>query len=348
MTTKPQGVHLVGSVCGATTASDAFRTALKSFPHRLRRLPDGEPAHRSTFIGWQMGVFAHTPAVLRTYDSSFNYLHQPAISADEAQAIVAGMPALKPGYDDAALESWAEFKKLREQGEIEQGVKFQVCLPSVFCVMCLIRPGFQQLVEPLYTDALLGCLRRIEAEVPAEDLAIQWDVAAEPMTLESAYWPHFEPFFEGDVFEGLVGRIARLVGAVKDGVEVGLHICYGDMGHKHFVEPKDMGLMVQIARGVLEGAGRRVEWVHLPVPKARDDAAYFAPLKSLGWDETELYLGLVHAHDADGTQRRLQAAQEALGRRRFGVATECGLGRTPTEDFASIAQICAGIAAQVV
>ncbi|KAH7032333.1 hypothetical protein B0J12DRAFT_767433 [Macrophomina phaseolina] len=346
--TKPRGVHLVGSICGAPTATAAFTTAATALPSRLRRLPDGEPAHRSTFIGWQMGVFAaHTPALLRTYDSSYNPLPQPVLRADQARALVASMPRLEPGYDAAAIESYAAFRELKAQGVVPERARFQVCLPTAFCVMCLLRPGCQALVEPLYEQALVGCLRRIEAAVPAHELAVQWDVAAEPMTLEGAYWPHFEPYFEGDVFEGLVGRIARLAGSVAEGVEVGLHVCYGDMGHKHFVEPKDMGLMARVVRGVVEGAGRKVDWVHLPVPRARDDGAYFEPLKSLELGDTELYLGLVHAHDKEGTERRLKVAQDVLGERMFGVATECGLGRTPTEDFTSIAEISCEVSAPI-
>lgn len=340
----------------ATTASSAFTTALAAFPSRLRRLPDGEPAHRSTFIGWQTATFAHTPALLRAYDAAWNPLPQPPVPPAEARRIVASMPPLAPGYDAAALESWAAFKGLKRSGAIPPRARFQVCLPTPFCVTCLVRPGFQTLVERVYEDALLGCLRRIEAAVPGGELAVQWDVAAEPMTLEGAYWPHFEPYFVGEgakaggdeVFEGLVGRISRLVGAVGEGVEVGMHVCYGDMGHKHFVEPKDMGLMARIVEGVVERAGRRLDWVHLPVPKARDDEAYFEPLKSLELGETELYLGLVHAHDQDGTERRLKVAQNVLGSRTFGVATECGLGRTPTEDFASIAEISCEVSAPVV
>ncbi|KAF2250800.1 hypothetical protein BU26DRAFT_270221 [Trematosphaeria pertusa] len=349
---KPTGVHLVGSICGTATSASAFYKALTSFPNRLRRLPDGEPAHRSTFVGWQMGVFAHTPDVLRKYDDAINCIQQAPVPVAEVTKIVANMPPLEPGYDDAALESYAEFKKLKEEGKIPKGARFQVCLPTVFCVICLIREGFQEPVEPVYEEALLGCLRRIEEVVPSEELAVQWDIAGEPMTLEGAFRPHFEPWFaKGEsrevLLDEIVGRIARLVGKVKQGAEVGMHICYGDWGHKHFVEPKDTGLMVEIAKGVIDRAERKVQWVHMPVPKSRDDEAYFLPLKDFGFEETELYLGLVHANDREGTDRRLKTAQDVLGGRNFGIATECGLGRTPVEDLAEIAEICCDISAPV-
>ena len=37
---------------------------------------------------------------------------------------------INTGYDDAAIESYDVFKKLRDEGVIPPGVKFQVGLPS--------------------------------------------------------------------------------------------------------------------------------------------------------------------------------------------------------------------------
>ncbi|KAJ5917010.1 hypothetical protein N7504_001025 [Penicillium tannophilum] len=78
----------------------------------------------------------------------------------------------------------------------------------------------------------------------------------------------------------------------------------------------------------------------MPVPKNRDDTAYFEPLKRLkAGDRTKLYLGLVHPNDKEGTFRRLQAARDVIPGRDFGVSTECGMGRTPKEELTSILQI---------
>ena len=63
----------------------------------------------------------------------------------------------------------------------------------------------------------------------------------------------------------------------------------------------------------------------MPVPKDRDDDAYFAPLANLHLPPTtELYLGLVHLADGvAGAQRRMAAAKKYM--RKFGVGYECGL-----------------------
>lgn len=114
-------------------------------------------------------------------------------------------------------------------------------------------------------------------------------------------------------------------------------------------EPRDTGLLVDVAWTVLRGVGRRVAWLHLPVPKSRDDEAYFAPLvglvPALRKGGTEIYLGLVHVDDEEGTRRRIKAASRVLGA--FGVGTECGMGRTPPEDFDSIMAISAAVSSPV-
>ena len=110
-------------------------------------------------------------------------------------------------------------------------------------------------------------------------------------------------------------------------IELGYHLCYGDAGHKHFVEPEDASKLVEVTHAISAGVGRLINWIHMPVPRNRTDDAYFAPLRQLLLHpETELYLGLVHFIDGvEGTRRRIAAAQKVVAD--FGVATECGMGR---------------------
>ena len=131
-----------------------------------------------------------------------------------------------------------------------------------------------------------------------------------------------------------------MANAVQPEVEMGFHLCYGDSGHQHFMEPVSTKVMVDVANAIMEGANRPVQWFHMPVPKSRDDLEYFAPLRELNLQQgIVLYLGLVHANDYEGTIVRIEAAEQVGLGSGFGVATECGMGRTPSVKLDSVFQI---------
>jgi hypothetical protein len=57
------------------------------------------------------------------------------------------------------------------------------------------------------------------------------------------------------VFTDTFGRLSR---AVPDDVELGFHLCCGDLDAVHFVEPLDLRQAVELAHLVLASAGRPV------------------------------------------------------------------------------------------
>ena len=76
----------------------------------------------------------------------------------------------------------------------------------------------------------------------------------------------------------------------------------------------------------------------MPVPRARDDDAYFALLNDLVIGDAKLYLGLIHHTDGvEGSLRRLSTAKRHLAR--IGVATECGLGRRDPQTVPELLRI---------
>ena len=65
-------------------------------------------------------------------------------------------------------------------------------------------------------------------------------------------------------------------------MQLGFHLCYGDVEEAHFFQPKDAGDARRGgARDMLGGSPRTMTWIHLPVPIERDDESYFAPLAAL-------------------------------------------------------------------
>lgn len=139
--------------------------------------------------------------------------------------------------------------------------------------------------------------------------------------------------------DSIVNRVLQLANTIDSSVELGFHFCYGDLGHQHFTQPKDMTLLVDIANQIFLGTRKRrsVNWIHMPVPKDRIDRGYFEPLKHLEKNDTELYLGLLHQKDLEGTKLRIKAASEFV--EEFGVASECGLGRADAAELESVLEI---------
>ncbi len=337
-------VHFVGSV-PLPTAEDTFR-ALAALGSRAPRLPDGEPGNRQNWIMSQHAVFERAGAFER-------YEEAPDSRAPNVKRVrfrlrrgagalsVEQLGAL--GYAAGARESFATFSRLKHEGVIGPAARFQVSIPSPYDIVgfCVDHADYAK-VYPVYERALIAEVGRIAALIPHQELAIQWDIAHEFEYLASKASPPFVPITRDDV----VALLVRLGESVPADIQLGYHCCYGDYNHKHFIEPKDTGNMVDVMNRVASRIARTVEFVHMPVPRDRSDSAYFAPLKKLKLrPETELYLGLVHfTGGLAGTLKRIAAAKKAV--KAFGIATECGLGRRKPETIPQLLGIHAQAASR--
>jgi hypothetical protein len=134
-------------------------------------------------------------------------------------------------------------------------------------------------------------------------------------------------------------RLCRLSNAVPEPVELGFHLCYGDPGHKHVIEPSDLSVYVRFSNGFASAIKRSIQWVHMPVPRIRNDEPYFSPLKEINLaSETELILGLVH--HTGGIEATLGCMKTAMKLvEDVGVATECGLERRNPETLTELLSI---------
>lgn len=341
-----RGAHLVGSV-NLPDAAAVLRTVSEHLGDRLRRIPDGEVGERFYWIQFQTKRFDTMrglsripvePYYLRGIFDGRPFRLDEGVGADDLV-----FPDL--GYAEAALDSYAEFARLRDAGVIAPGTRFQVSLPTPAAVIgAFVVPEDRAAVEPAYERALFAELARILDGIPHEDLAIQWDTAVEFALLEGRIEPWFAESGSDSVLDGVVERAVRQAAAVPDHVEVGYHLCYGDVEEQHFVQPTDSGWLADVIAGVLASSARPITFFHLPVPIERDDTAYFAPLAAVDLPaDTELYLGLLHHEDGvDGARRRAAAA--ATARPRFGVATECGFGRGPSERTVGLLDLHAAVA----
>lgn len=329
------GAQLVGSVNLPDTEA-VLRLIAGELGTHVRRIPDGETGDRLGWIGCQLPVImaaGFTPVAPVSYGG----YELPQLVPPEGEVVFGSL-----GYAAAAIESWATFQRLQAEGVIPAGIRFQVSLPTPQAtVSAWVNEADRGRVLEPYAARLLAELEEIVAAIPNDQLAVQWDVAVEVGILDG-------PFRDPSDFEVIANRLAALGEVVPAAVELGYHFCYGDYGHEHFRQPDSLALCVALADRLTAQVRRQITWFHMPVPRHIEDEAYFAPLAGYRpRPGTELYLGIVYDRAGVDVSRRLAAlAQSALRiGHTFGVATECGMGRVPTEDVVETVQRHAVLAA---
>ena len=198
------------------------------------------------------------------------------------------------------------FATLKRAGKIPPQVKFQIDLvPAHSVIWLFVQEDLQRAIDSIYNDAVLREIDKIAAAIPHDQMAIQFDIA-------SAVFARLErdqPSPYGNTKEEMQATfsaiVVRLAEHVPADIDLMFHFCYGDAGHRHVVEPTDMGDMVDYANRLAGQLTRPITQVHMPVPRDRSDATYFAPLRRLKLDPgTRLCLGLVHYTDGlEGTRK---------------------------------------------
>jgi hypothetical protein len=316
-------VHLVGSI-PLPDAETVFRTLSGAVGQHLVRLPDGE-----TWIRFLQDVLLENPAIELARDlPPFKFTQWDGKVVREIPRLRL-KPGARPdtnafntGYADMAIESWSLFERMQKAGVIPANVKFQISIPTP------IAPTYNNMVPsdrpgllPALTQHFIGEVGKIAKALPNDRIALQWDVCQEVLAWEGYYEPG-----PVDFRTETIDVLTRIGDAVPAGIELGYHLCYGSPADEHMVQPKDMGVMVEMTNAIVAGVTRPVQFFHMPVPKGRTDDAYFAPLENLRLGpQTELYLGLIHHDDAKGDAARLAAARRHA--RVDGIGTECGMAR---------------------
>lgn len=339
---KGRSVLLVGSI-PLSSAEEVFEVVGSELGTFVKRIPDGETGPRSLWIVCQgepmknsQGLEVGGERQLQGGIRNPRYKIKEGLKPEEVKFS-------RLGYADNALDSYKVFKRLQGLGKIPTQVRFQVSLPTPLAVVYAFFIASEvRRIWPFYERHLLEELDEITRTIPHTDLAIQIDIATEMHTFLEV--PELQKAYP---IEELVDAFARLGNRVPGDVELGIHLCYGDPGHKHVREPTDTGRMVDVYHRLATAIHRPITWLHMPVPRDRDDDSYFSPLRNLRFKSgTKLYLGLVHLTDGiEGAKRRVAAAERVVSN--FGIATECGFGRRPPDTIPELLRLHRAVAQQV-
>ena len=118
-------------------------------------------------------------------------------------------------------------------------------------------------LEPAINAAMARDMETLQSQVPSEKLAVQWDICYEIVGADGG-----PPIPYDDHVAGTATRTADLCGLVKDGVECGIHLCYGDPGHQHIIEPESLATSVAFANAICAASPRQIDFIHACAARA--------------------------------------------------------------------------------
>jgi hypothetical protein len=330
----PQHVHFVGSIA-LDGPRQVFATAGRLLGRRLKRIPDGEPGARIGWVQFQWPVFRNHGAFAEDHSVDPRVKPVGLCSLRIADGVSAkDIRFGELGYAREARASYLDFTTAKQSGDLPPSVKFQVSLPTPRAIVSsLLSSSAAPTVLPIYEQAMFREVADICASIPHHELSIQWDVCIEMMTWDRGpgWLDRSEPSTAEieNANREIIDSLCAACAAVPGDVELGIHLCYGDLDGKHFVDPVDAGKMVSLANTIIEAA-RPINFLHLPIPLSARSEEFFRPLSALRLPSTaDLYLGVVQQADGvSGAQKRIEMASRYISG--FGIATECGIARTRT------------------
>jgi hypothetical protein len=261
-------VHFVGSI-PLPDAETVFRTLCDVAGDHLLRLPDGETGIRKTWIRFLQDVLAENPAIEVAKDVppfKFTQWDGKVLREIPRLRVKRGTrpdPAtFKTGYAEMAIQSWGLFQRLQRERVIPEKVRFQVSLPTP------IAPTYNNMVPtdrpvllPALTEHFIAELGKIAAAIPHDRLAVQWDVCQEVLAWEG-YYEKGPVDFRSET----IAVLTRIGDAVPAAIELGYHLCHGSPADEHVVQPKDMGIMVELTNAVTSGTRRPIQFYGMARP----------------------------------------------------------------------------------
>jgi hypothetical protein len=363
MSTTPRSdVLLVGSL-PFDTAEEALRMSAELLRGHVGWLPDGEVQERKNWVGMLPPlVYSKNPDLEETLAPPSEELEQPEREAERPPVEdLEGIWSfrIKPGrnvrFDDLkyahfAIDSYGVFRRLRDEGAIPDGVRFQVCLPAPHSAVDGFFDDNAQWPElyGAYLDGIRREIARILEVVPADELVLQWDAAWEFVDMAMGernffrFWPKLSA---EEKFRRHAEQLDGLWQGIPDETLLGFHWCYGTWGGWPMTAMEDLDLCVRMSNEAKRRIERRLDYVHMPVVRQPDEA-FFAPLERLDVGDTKVFLGIVHHTDGiDDFRRRRDLARKHLPS--FGIGSVCGYGRVEPEKLPEILRVHARDAAEL-
>jgi hypothetical protein len=342
-------VLLVGSV-PLENAEAVFRTCAEKLGTLVDAYTDGETGERKYWTFYlPTRTYSVHPDLEAVNAPPDGRPHQPGPDASPEEwarswwtfRLRPGVTALDYpplGYAEEAERSYAVFRRLRDEGVIPAGARFQVTFPtSGSAVMGFFAvPDDWPAVYAAYQRAVRAEVAAIASFVPHRDLTVQWDTASEVRDIlagDEPLLPWSPRTSLEEKWSRLLADMDALAGVVPEEAVLGYHFCFGTWGGWPKSYAPDIGVCVRLAHEAVSRAGRHLDYVHMPVMPDADDA-FFAPLQDLEIGDTKPFMGIVLHDGLDAFERRARAVHRYLPD--FGIASYCGWGREDPADLPDI------------
>ncbi len=322
---------LVGSV-PLQSAQAVFTACCTLIGDNLHSIPDGEFGDR---IIWH------------NYLARFVYNGHPDIETTNRPAPTNGYPEWKPrnhtddmwhfklkpgvseikfdelGYAKHAITSYEILNLMKELGKAPAGLKLQVNIPLTQSAISVFfhDENDHPIVGAGYEDAAVNEIRKMLEVIPASDVVILWDVCVEIL--------HMEGLLPWMSMDNLVDRntdtVANIMPHIPEEVEIGYHLCYGTLPTWPMAPLETIKTQVTLTNALIEKSGRKVDFMHLVLPKEPTDE-FFEGVEDLTLKDIKLYLGLLQDDDTlEDNLARITLAEKYFPE--FGTSYVCGFGR---------------------
>ncbi|WP_326834251.1 hypothetical protein VSH64_04890 [Amycolatopsis rhabdoformis] len=328
-------LHFVGTLPQFADAEEAFRWQHGELAGLLRRISGGETGQRLQWFVPVVKELKRSGAVRVVKDGDWT-------AYDDTDRLVARRldPAQIPLH--IAEDALAEVELLRAAGTPATAAQpLQVGVPGYLDMALFIfgplgvfkhARGFLKAAGAQIDQVQAAAGERVvfQLELPLALIA----VTAAPPPLRR-------------IMASVLARlVTRQAARAPEGTRFGVHLCFGDLGHRALRRPRSAAPMVALANAIVRHwpAGRALDFVHLPMSGGDEpppvDAAFYAPLRGLRPGSAVVVAGIAHERQDERAQLTVRDHVEAALGRPVDLATSCGLGRrSPVEAESAVARM---------
>ncbi len=338
-----RSAHLVGSLPFDDDAT-CMRRALDALGPHLRTLPDGEIGEKSARYpkGNRYAWVTYAIELLTADGTNWKVVKQ-AVRGDDGLAIdYDHFQKLKPlrspaevgervsfGYDRWVRTNYPIFQSLRRERGLD-AIKFQLGLPTGSALGFSFRSPITALRYASGFNSVFAREANAARDFAGDDIVLQIEVPPE------LYFAYLLP----KPLMGLALRsIHDLLGKIRPGAEIGVHLCLGDFHDQAIIHPKTLDRMVAFSNRLAAEwpSSHRLAYVHYPLAEGAlpppTDAAYYRPLGAVRLPAGTRFIGgFVHERLSPEDNRRVRDAIEQARGAAIDVACSCGLGRKSVAD----------------